>query len=788
MDEIKKRLRPALDSADITIWDWNILTDEIKWFGRLETEPGFAPGSFSGSYNDFLALVHPDDREYVRRSALRSVGEGKEYYTEFRFIRWDGSIRWISSRGQIISDDSGRPVHLIGVDMDITERKKAEEQIRSTALFPEENPFPVLRLARDGTLLYANRASAALLSEWQSRVGMQVPEFVRSALRTALDSGERQELETRCGALELLFDIVPIAGQGCVNLYGRDVTELNRARKTLSNAEYELEHRVQMRTADLVKAKGNLEVINEEFRSQIEEHEKLEKRLADAAEAAEAIVQARTQLLANISHELRTPMNTVIGMTSILLEENLTSEQREFVETIREGSESMLSVVNRILDISMKERSKTALKEQTFDLRACIEGALDLAAPNAVAKGLNLAYVMEWGTVESVVGDPTKLLQVLVNLLDNAVKFTETGEVVVTVSSKPDNSDIEVHFAVRDTGIGISQERITRLFRSLDQANASTKNSQGGTGLGLQISKKLVEVMKGKIWVESETGKGATFHFTIRVKPAPDEQKDLNSIQTHLADRRILIVDENSTNRRILGFQAYIWGMTPLVAASGDEAINWIRHNEPLDVAIIGGPDAPMLAKEIRRYRENLPLVAMSSQSQRIDGGLFTAGLTEPIKPYQLFDTLTAIFTNIPAEAVQASASARRSLRILLAEDNAMNQKVLLLMMEKLGYSADVAADGLQVLQALKRQPYDVVLMDIHMPKLDGIEATQAIRSSLPGPEQPKIIAITAYALEGDRERCISVGMDDYIAKPVNMYELKTALERFSRRSADTEA
>lgn len=788
MDEIEKRLRPALDAADITIWDWDILTDEIKWFGSLETRLGSAPGSFSGSYKDFLALVHLEDREHIRRSALRSVSEGKEYYTEFRFVGQDGSIRWISSKGQIIFDDSGRPVHMVGVDRDITERKKAEELIRNTALFPEENPFPVLRVAGDGTLLYANRAAAALLSEWQSRVGTQVPEFVKCALKTALDCGERQELETLCGARELLFDLVPIAGQSYVNLYGRDVTERNQAKKALRNAEYELEHRVQMRTADLVKAKGNLEVVNEELRSQVEEHEKLEKRLAEAKEAAEAIVQARAQLLANISHELRTPMNTVIGMTSILLEENLTSEQREFVETIREGSESMLSVVNRILDLSMKERRKTALKEQPFDLRTCIEGALDLIALKAEEYGLNLAYMMEWGTVESAVGDPTKLLQVLVNLLDNAVRFTEEGEVVVTVSSKPDNNDIEVHFAVQDTGIGISQDMIGRLFSAFDQANASTNHNHDGTGLGLPISKKLVEMMRGKIWVESKSGRGSTFHFTIRVKPAPDRQSDLNVVQPHLADKRILIVDENRTNRRILGLQAYVWGMTPLVAVSGDEALNWVRHNEPLDVAVIGGPDAPMLAKEIRRYRKNLPLVAMSSQSQKMDGELFTASLTKPIKPYQLFDTITAIFTNIPAEAVQTSESARRPLRILLAEDNAMNQKVILLMLKKLGYSSDVAANGLEVLSALKRQPYDVVLMDIHMPEMNGIDATQAIRSSLPEPEQPKIIAITAYALEGDRERCISVGMNDYIAKPVNMYELKTALERFNRRSADTEA
>ncbi len=762
MDEIEKRLRPVLDAANITIWDWNISTDEIKWLGSLETQLGFAPGSFSGSYKDFLALVHPEDREHIHRSALRSIDEGKEYCTEFRLVRQDGSVRWISSRGRIIFDDRGTPAHMVGVDRDITEHKKAEELIRSMELFPEEDPFPILRVAHNGTLLYANRAAADILSQWQIRVGAQVPEFVKSVLNAALDRGERQELETSCGARELLFDLVPIIEQNYVNLYGRNPIERIREKKTLRDLEYELEQRVRVRTADLIEAKENLEIINEELRSQIEEHEKLEKKVAEAEEAAHAVMLEKAKFLANISYDLRTPMNAVIGMTSILLEENLTYEQREFVETIREGGESMLSVVNKIMDFSKIKRWETAIKEIPFDLRACIEGALDLTALKAEEKGLNLAYVMELGTVESVVGDPTRLLQVLVNLLDDAIKLTEKGELVVKISSKSDNSDIEVHFVV-----------------------LSTEHDSSGAELGLSINKKLVEMMRGKIWVESEAEKGSAVHFTVMVKPAPNGQSDLNAAKPHLADKRILIFDGNRTNRRILGLQAYIWGMAPLVVTSSDEALKWVTGSEPLDVALFGGPDASMLAKETHRYRATLPLVALGSQNLKIDLELFAASLTKPIKPYQLFDTLTAIFTDIPAEVVQASRSDRRPLQILLAEDNAMNQKVILLMLKKLGYSADVATNGLEVLSALKRKPYDVVLMDIHMPEMNGIEAAQAIRSSLPKSEQPKILAITAYALVGDRERCIGVGMDDYIAKPINMYELKTVLERFSRRAMD---
>ncbi len=685
MGEIEEQLRLALDAAGITLWDWDIRTGKIRWFGSLEIQLDLSPGSFGGSCKDFLELVHSEDREHIRSSMLSSVREGKEYHAEFRFIRQDGSIQWTSSRGQMIFDDNGKPVRIVGANQNITKRKAAEE--------------------------------------------------------------------------------------------------------ALAKAKYELELRVQERTAKLIEAKENLEVTNEELRSEIEEHEKLEKKLALAKDAAEAVTQMKTQFLANISHELRTPMNAVIGMTSILLEEDLTSEQREFIETIREGGESVLSVINKIWDFSKKDRRKTALKEQQFDLRACIEKALDLVAPNAAEKGLNLAYMMEWGTVESVVGDPTRLLQALINLLDNAVKFTKEGEVVVTVSSRPDsNENTEVHFAVQDTGIGIPHGKIDRLFQPFGQVDTSIKRDYGGTGLGLTISRQLIELMGGRIWVESTPGKGSTFHFTIRVKSAPDGQKSMDRVQPHLAEKRILIFEENRTNRRILGFQAYIWGMMPMIAASRDEALNWVRHNEPLDVAIIGSPDAQTLAKEIHRYRENLPLVALNSFDQKTDSELFAAMLIKPIKPYQLYDTLTAAFTNIPSEAVLASGSARKHLRILLAEDNAMNQKIMLLMLGKLGYSADVAANGLEVLQALKRQPYDVVIMDIRMPGMDGIEATKTIRSSLPGPEQPKIIAITAYALVGDREKCLGVGMDDYIAKPVNMYELKTALERFSGKPGEKEA
>lgn len=765
-----QRLDLATQALQAGVWDWDLITNELYWDDKIRELFALPPDS-PVNHQVWAAAVVPEDRVVVDEALKKMVAEKGQLLTEYRIKRPDGSIRHIQVAAAAVMNEAGQVTRVIGVNMDVTERKVNEEALR----------------------LSEARFSSA---------------FQHATTGMALVSLEGKWLKVNAAVCQLLgYSAEELSSKTFQNITHPEDLEKDLAYlRQLVTGEidfYKMEKRYFHRDGHIVWAQLGVSLLRDEekkplyFISQIEDISQIKQALIrqeELTQKAQTAERAKSEFLAIMSHEIRTPMNGVIGMTSILADTALTDVQRDYLTTIQTSGESLLAVINDILDYSKIEAGRFQMESKAFNLERCVEEALDLFAAQVRIKQLECAYLVAADIPIHLVGDALRLRQILTNLVGNAIKFTQTGEIIINVTRINDDP-VECHllFSVADTGIGISAEGQANLFHAFQQVDSSTTRRYGGTGLGLVISKRLAEFMGGEMWVKSEPGKGSTFFFTAKLVVSQENHTHDNTQDaTVLKNRTVLVVDDNDTNRRILEVQMKIWGMVPTSAASGEEALKKMAGTR-YDVALLDYQmpemDGIALARQMQQH-EAMPLMLLSSSGELATGdeaNLFQYQIPKPIRHSQLFNALLRVI-GVTGKPTQPPASrqfdrelaAKNPLTILLAEDNATNQKVVLLMLSRMGYRADLATDGRRAVEAAEQKKYDLILMDVQMPDMNGIVAMKRIRERL-GAQSPMILALTAEALEGDEARLIAEGFDGYLSKPLQAAKLQAALKKIQQ-------